>query len=238
MSTVTGGQGNIVTNGLVLNLDAANPRSYPQPYNGTVWTDLSGNGNNGTLVNGPTFNSGNGGSIVFDGVDDRVFRNSSINTGQNFTVNAWIYPTILGTTRRAIIGNSYSFSGREGWFFCTAGANINNTFFLSIGSDTAYSIAIANTLTPNTWCYVTAVVTGGGNTITLYKNGQSVNSAVSALNSGTITYGTQEFYVGWRHSGNADPYTGRIAQTTIYNRALSQQEILQNFNATRARFGI
>ena len=70
MSTVQGGQGNIVTNGLVLNLDAANPRSYPPAYNGTTWFDLSGNSNNGTLTNGPTYNTGSGGSIVFDGVDD------------------------------------------------------------------------------------------------------------------------------------------------------------------------
>ncbi len=61
MSTVTGGQGNIVTSGLVLNLDAANPRSYEPPYNGVTWRDLSGNGRNGTLTNGPTYNSSNGG---------------------------------------------------------------------------------------------------------------------------------------------------------------------------------
>jgi hypothetical protein len=62
--------GKIVTSGLVLALDAADKNSYPG--SGTTWTDLSGNGNNGTLVNGPTFSSANGGSIVFDGVDDYV----------------------------------------------------------------------------------------------------------------------------------------------------------------------
>jgi hypothetical protein len=71
MSTVHGGPGNIVTSGLVLNLDAANPRSYPPPYNGVTWTTLAGS-NNGTLINGPTFNSSNGGSIVFDGVNDYI----------------------------------------------------------------------------------------------------------------------------------------------------------------------
>ena len=58
----------IVTNGLVLCLDAANSKSYPG--SGTTWTDLSGRGNNGTLVNGVGYNSGNLGSLVFDGVDD------------------------------------------------------------------------------------------------------------------------------------------------------------------------
>ena len=70
MSTLQGGPGNIVTNGLVLYLDAANTLSYTSGY--TVWNDLSGNNNNGTLVDGPTFSSGNAGSIVFDGVDDYV----------------------------------------------------------------------------------------------------------------------------------------------------------------------
>jgi len=237
MSTVTGGQGNIVTNGLVLNLDAANPRSYPQPYNGTTWFDISGNGYNGTLTNGPTYNAGNGGSIVFDGIDDRVSRTSSINTGNNFTINAWIYPTILGTTRRAIVGNSYNYNGRNGWFFCTGGGT-NNTFFLSIGADSAYRIAAANTLTLNTWNYVTAVATNGGETITLYYNGQPTNTSASLLTSGTITYPNPEFHVGFRNTSSPDPYTGNIARVLMYNRDLNQQEVLQNFNATRARFGI
>ena len=89
MSTVQGGQGNIVTNGLVLNLDAANPRSYPQPYDGTTWADLSGNGNNGTLTNGPTFNAVNGGSIVFDGVDDFIQCTGSL-TVTSATFVSWI----------------------------------------------------------------------------------------------------------------------------------------------------
>ena len=101
----------VVTDGLVLCLDAGNVKSYPG--SGTTWTDLSGKGNTGTLTNGPTYSSANGGSIVFDGVDDRV-SGTSFNTGQNFTINAWIYPTLLGTTRRAIVANSYPYSGRAG----------------------------------------------------------------------------------------------------------------------------
>ena len=69
MSTVTGGQGNIVTNGLVLNLDAANPRSYLQPSNGTAWRNLVPVSSSlvGTLTNGPTYSSSNQGYIIFDG---------------------------------------------------------------------------------------------------------------------------------------------------------------------------
>ena len=227
----------VVTDGLVLYLDAANSISYVS--GSTTWNDLSRNGNNGTLVNGPTFNSGNGGSIVFDGVDDRVSRNISIDTGQNFTVNAWIFPTLLGTTRRAVVGNSYPFSGRVGWLFCTAGSSINNTFFMSIGADISFRNAAANTLSLNTWQYITAIVSNGGGSITLLKDGQATNTATVGLTTGTITYTSPQFNVGFRDvSGTTDPYTGNISQVTIYNRALTQQEVLQNYNATKGRYGL
>jgi hypothetical protein len=95
MSTVHGGPGNIVTSGLVLNLDAANPRSYPPPYNGVTWTTLAGS-NNGTLINGPTFNSSNGGSIVFDGVNDYI--NLPEITPTLFTFSFWFKATGIPST--------------------------------------------------------------------------------------------------------------------------------------------
>ena len=228
----------IVTNGLVLYLDAGNSKSYPTT--GTAWYDRSGNGNNVALINTPNFNSLNNGSIVFDGVDDRVSQNSSINAGSNFTVSAWIYPTLLGTTRRGIVGNSYNSVGRNGWFFCTAGAFTNNTFFLSIGGDIAYRVAGANTLTPNEWVYLTAVCIGGGSSILLYKNSIEVLTSSSILlSSGIITYTSPQFNVGYRLvGGTTDPFTGNIVQTQIHNRVLSSSEILQNYNATKSRFGL
>jgi hypothetical protein len=89
---------NTVTNGLVLYLDAGNTNSYPGT--GTSWRDISGNSNNGTLTNGPTFNSANLGSIVLDGTDDYVNcgNNSSINiTGTGLTLSAWVYRTALNS---------------------------------------------------------------------------------------------------------------------------------------------
>ena len=81
----------IVTNGLVLCLDAGNPRSYPG--SGTAWYDVSGNNKTGTLVNGPSYNSSNGGSFVFDGVDDYVnVNNFNVSHGtSNFTYSCWAY---------------------------------------------------------------------------------------------------------------------------------------------------
>jgi hypothetical protein len=240
MSTVGNWRGpNIVKDGLVFYIDAGSNNSYYPPSAGVAWNDISGNGYNCTLTNGPTYSSLNGGSIVFDGSDDRVSRTGNVNTGQNFTVNTWIYPTLLGTTRRAVVSNAYPSAGaRTGWFFSTAGGNTNNTFFISIGQDNAYRVAAANTLSLNTWQHITAVVTGGGSTITLYLNGNTTSTALSSLTSGTILYTDTVFNIGYRTAGSPDPYTGRIAHTTIYNRDLSQTEVQQNFNATRTRFGV
>jgi hypothetical protein len=227
----------IITDGLVLYMDAANPKSYSS--GSTTWNDLSRSSNNGTLTNGVSFDTLNYGSLSFDGVDDRVSKVGAINTGQNFTVNAWIYPTLLGTTRRAIVGNGYPYSTRQGWLFCTAGASVNNTFFMSIGGDLAYRVAAANTLSPNIWQYVTAVVTDGGLTISLYKNGQTTNTSFVLLSTGTITYNNTQFNIGFRNTIlDPDPYTGKISIVTIYNRALTQQEIIQNYNANKTRFGL
>ena len=81
----------IITDGLVLALDAGNTKSYPG--SGTVWTDLSGNNNTGTLTNGPTFNAANGGSIVFDGTNDYVTLPISTTSGQALTYFGWLYST-------------------------------------------------------------------------------------------------------------------------------------------------
>ena len=237
MSTVQGG-GNIVTDGLVICLDAANTNSYVS--GSTVWNDISRGGSTMTLINGPTFNSSNNGSIVFDGIDDRVSLTSNINTGQNFTVSAWIFPTLLGSLRRSIVANGYNYVSTNGWFFATGGG-INNAFFLSIGTDLAVRGSNSNALTVNMWAFVSGVCINGGANILLYVNGREVPSySFSVLGTRTITYTHPQLNVGFRDVGsaNTDPYTGRIAQTTVNTRALTAAEILQNYNATKSRFGL
>jgi len=102
----------IIEDGLVLCLDAANINSYPK--SGTTWSDLAGS-NNGTLTNGPTFDAGNGGSIVFDGTDDKVNLSTSfldVSANQGFTISAWIKTTDSS-------GNilTYNSSGASDFFF-------------------------------------------------------------------------------------------------------------------------
>jgi hypothetical protein len=227
--------GGIVRDGLIFDLDAAKLDSYPRT--GILWSDVSGNGRSSSLLSGTSYNNTNGGSINFAG--GYVSGSSQVNTGQNFTVNVWTYPTLLGTTRRALVGNSYNYSTSNGWFFSTAGASTNNTFFFSVGADLAYRIAAANTLSLNQWYYLTAVCQNGGGSIDLYRNGNIITSyAVSLQATNTVTYTTSELNIGARLSTNIDPYTGEISSVTIYNKALTAQQVLQNYNATKGRFGL
>ena len=227
----------INTSGLILNLDASNAASYPG--SGTTWTDLSPAANHMSLFNGASFDASNRASIHFDGINDYVGRNSAINTGQNFTVSVWMYAEALGSTRRALVANSYNYSGLNGWLFCADPGGTSNSFFLSIGSDSRYTSTSSNTLTTNSWNYLTAVVTNGGQTIDLYKNSQLVTtfSAVS-LGASTITYTHPNFSIGYRDpAGTPDQFTGNIGITEIYTRALSASEIADNFNINKAKYG-
>jgi hypothetical protein len=227
---------NIVRNGLVLHLDAANTKSYAS--GSTTWFDKSGNGNNGTLTNGPTFSSLNGGSIVFDGSNDYVTRGSSLNTGQNITVSCWMKAPILGSTRRGLVANSYNYGSGNGWFLSTGSGT--NTFFFSIGSDNAYRVAANTLLNINQWYYLSATCINGGSLIELFINGIVIPSyGVSLLTTNTVTYNHNQLNIGYRNIGaTLDPFTGNIASVQIYNRALTAQEILQNYNATKSRFDL
>jgi hypothetical protein len=207
----------------VLCLDAGNSRSYPG--SGTTWSDLSGNGNNGTLTNGPTYNSANYGSIVFAGDDDCVVvnNNASILSSTSYTKIACFYPTSFTTGNNIISGGN---SGQHA--FWLAGGNK-----LNAGHNGSWSTVVSSTtLSLNTWYYgaVTFNTTTGW---ILYLNGVQ-----EATNTSTTTFtGNGEILVG-AYSTGANVFTGRIATTQVYNRALTAAEVQQNFNALRGRFGI
>ena len=203
----------IVNSGLVLCLDAANLKSYPG--SGNTWTDLSGRGNNGTLTNGPTYSSANSGVIIFDGVDDRVdtINVSSLTT---MTIEIWIYDTRSSGQRDILSynGNSgaYTFNGST---FRTDGNGLAGRSFAGVGDPPL-----------NTWyrfCYV--------------KNGDLYINETKYTGSGTNNpYGV--ISLGNTRSDVNNRLNGRISNVKIYNRALSNTEISQNFNALRGRYGI
>jgi len=237
MSTIHGGQGSIITQGLVLRLDAANPRSYEPPYTSTAWKDISGNGNNGTLTNGPTFNSADRGSIVFDGTNDYVEVNP-FSFLSNYSISVWVNPTnIVTDSYYNIISSGCIFESNTNFSLSFRNRlGSSNRICLYVKSTTTQGFEVILTESPlNVWNNF--LVTKNGTSYQFYQNGMLI---FSGTNTTLPTNGNQPLTIGKPNIVQRTEvrYIGRISDTLIYNRALSSSEVLQNFNATRARFGI
>jgi hypothetical protein len=212
----------VITEGLVLYLDAANTKSYVS--GSTTWSDLSRSQNNGTLINGPTFNSGNGGSIIFDGSNDytNLSTVTSFSSSQPHTYSAWIFPTAFALYRW-IIDNGTS---NQGTSLITNNSLVG--FFYNGGSNFVTS---NRSISANTWNNVVAVYSGLS--VGFYINGvYDTNKSVTSFAAGNVvpkigSWLTTNFF-----------YAGRVSQTLIHNRALTAQEVLQNYNTTKGRYGL
>lgn len=209
----------IVTSGLTLLLDAGFTPSYPK--SGTSWTDLSFSGNNATLYNGPTFNSSNGGSIVFDGTNDYCFAGPGLAITGNLTVAAWVRPTSFVNQ-----GNIVAKSSNPGY---RMRFQSNGTFWMFSNANT---ITSPSAYTINNWFHTVGVFSSTG--LRMYINGSLVQSNGTAFSP---SYSASSFIVGG-FSTTQELFQGRIANVSVYNRALSATEVLQNFNAQKARFGL
>lgn len=217
----------IVTNGLILYLDAANTNSYVS--GDTTWNDLTKDRRVGNLINGPTFNSSNGGSLVFDGTDDYTIFPSINMSNQTVSFCAFVKPTGFG------VGSTVNSIVRKG------DANPNDYIFCIrdsyLGMDIEYSndatISIGNTLLTNGLWYHLAG-TWDGVTIRFYVNG---NPDGEVSRSTTISDDGRSTYVGGR-TGSIDVFNGNIAVVQMYNRTLSISEIKQNYNTLKGRFGL
>jgi hypothetical protein len=231
------------TNGLVLNLDAGNANSYPGT--GTTWFDLA-SGNNGTLVNGPTYDINNGGSILFDGVNDYVdlgsnFRFNDTDITYDFwfkvTDNSDVYHEIitLGSSNQS---NSISlWKWRSGSNSGKVFANINIVGF----TQTTLNSQLTGADILNTIVNYTAVFKkeSGVYKLYLYRNGildASTTSNVTSYNMNN--WSNFEARIGSGSSTFPELWKGNIYSGKVYNRALSSTEVLQNFNNTRGRFGL
>jgi len=216
---------NIVNDGLVLYLDAGNDNSYPG--SGTTWTDLSGSGNNGTLVNGPTYSSANGGSLVFNG-------SSYVDCGL-----ATFQPTAITLCSWVSHTNS-----SDGGIIVKGDVNEATEWGISFGYSSPHYL-IGRTTTYNNqllYPWTGSLLTGfhyicytmvNNTSATLYVDGVQV---VSTNTIGSIGLNAKNVFVGkWN---NYAPLQGKISTTQIYNRALSATEVSQNFNALRSRYGI
>jgi hypothetical protein len=225
----------IVTDGLVLCLDAANVKSYPG--SGTNWTDLSGNGRNGTLTNGPTYSSDVGGSIVFDGTVGKVVTvtyNSSNFVNTNFTWISWVKGKGSPTVNMPQIGYGSGGWPRLGFF-----ENVGTWYFQQYNNSGPPTISTVScgTGSETVWKQICCVGNFTQSKIIGYNNGSYVTEATYVSSAGNDSvFGIGR--AGTTFGGWNEAYLGNIAQVSIYNRALSIAEIQQNFNALRGRFGI
>ena len=218
----------IVENGLTLFLDASNIRSYPG--SGTTWSDLSGNGNTGTLTNGPTFSAGNLGSIVFDGTNDYVnISNTSILNNSSQTINIWFLYTSIPGNGVSVIGKHDSAGSFNGYNMGLYNGTVFCQFKNGSGVDAG---TLSTVMSDNTWTLITLKFTIGS-TLTLYKNGNKIST--NALSSVSMT--SQPIRIGLSVDTYWSALPGRVASVQIYSRELSDDEVLQNYNATKSRFG-
>ena len=217
----------IVTDGLVLCLDAANTKSYPG--SGTTWTDVSGEGHDGTLTNGPTFSSNYGGNIVFDGSNDRVdgVHNSELNLRNDVTVECWFRRTGGRSDWVRIFGKGGSSLRTYGLWY-----HVNSNYFLyqRYGGSTM-NILFTKSVVLNEWYHM--VGTSSGSNHTLYLNGVNVGAA---SNSSTFHSSTSPYMIGYGNTHST--HIGDVSNCRIYNRGLSEAEVKQNYNAHKGRFGL
>jgi hypothetical protein len=222
----------IVQDGLVLHLDAGVKESYGGA--GNTWYDLSGNGNNATFINGAIPNRVKGGSVILDGTNDYI----SIASNQNTRLENEVQTVTLMILIRSVGPNSYASIYGPGKQFIKWQSNLIG---LPVGGTGTYfysnTISMSNAF--NSWMEITAIINWQLNTFTIYKNGSLVNS-ISITPSGYVYTGSGSASIGLNSvTGNSGDFMkGSIAITRIYSRALSANEVQQNFNATRHRFGI
>jgi hypothetical protein len=225
----------IITDGLVLCLDAAISKSYSG--SGSTWYDLSGNGNNCTLFNSPVFLNDNRGCLDFDGSNDygSVTRNSSLSPISGLTEEVFIN---LDTNVAVYIGLQYGTSSENSYALWYDGNSWNGLIRNSSGMQ-----IIQYDIVPSTNIWYHLVHTYDGSNQKIYVNGDLKNTITT---TGSITYdaGNTEITINADNNGSgyntgkAGFLNGSMSMARIYNRGLLANEVRQNFNATRGRFGV
>ena len=227
--------GNIVRDGLVLNLDAAKQDSYPG--SGTVWRDIAEGVITGSLVNGPTFNPNNFGSIVFDGVNDYVnCGNVLFNSSSATTIDIWVnFPSMVVGKYIASKGSAadgiYTFTMFTGLGPSGTG-NSYVRFSMGNQAGTTSTQIEHSSLIWNQWYNFT--YTYDGSFVRGYRN---ADTPISRSLSGPLHTTTTPIYLGIEKYF-LHPAAANISSFKIYNRTLSPQEITQNYNAQKGRYGL
>jgi hypothetical protein len=218
----------IVTDGLVLYLDAANSKSYPG--SGTTWSDLSRGGNNGTLVNSPTFSAANGGFFAFNGSNQYANCGNPLTFTDSFTISYFFNTTSTGIVK--VMMGMYNGSGAD-WFI---GLDASNRLNFSFGSPSKIDLTTSTTVNDGVWRQGICVYNKSLNSTFIYLNGILQNSTTSI--PATVTQAGGNLMIGTFGSNLGFYFPGNIATTQIYNRALTATEVQQNYDAQKSRFGL
>jgi hypothetical protein len=244
----------IITDGLILNIDGANPKSYPGT--GTAWNDLSRNGNNITLVNGPTFDSENGGSILFDRVNDygsfsELDIPSPWTTEMIFRTNV---STLTNNFRQTLVGNNPFKAGLLRLFVDDSGGLKRTRLILTMKTATNSNRTVNGYVTPYGSNYVDYelqdafwkdkifnltiyTVLDGDPQLRgyyFYLNGEFKVRVNLTLTDNTNLVVSQ---LALRDL-SSERFGGNIYSYKVYNKSLTPQEVVQNWNATKTRFGL
>lgn len=216
----------IITDGLVMYLDAANRRSYPGT--GTNWNDISNIGNTATLQNNPIFSSS---KFVFDGVDDRVLINCAASTVRcfNSTTQFVVKLPVYSGGQRCILsyrsgGGGNLYIGKlDSQIFCYYD-QLNNPVFLS------------GNISANSTIFFNVVCNANSGTFSTYLNG--VLLSTSTVRTGWVSSYNSLLYLGYDAGGTNEYMLGDFFHFAHYDRVLTEKEIQQNFNSLRGRFGL
>jgi hypothetical protein len=218
---------NVVTNGLIIYLDASQKGSYPGI--GNVWYDLSGANNNATMYNGVTYNTG--GWMDFDGSNDYceiAYNSASMDLWKmEQTVSVWVYHTNT-TGRRNIWDQAY---GGYGTWTHEAGLNINYYYGNAGSNTTPYTSRNSGDTPRGVWNNIT--IARSLTTVSWYINGVLINSGSNSY--GVLTTTPQRVQLG---TGYAGYWQGRMGSVMAYSRGLTASEVLQNYNASKTKYGL
>jgi len=236
----------IITDGLVLALDAGSKKSYSG--SGTTWKDLSGNGNHVTLYNAPTYSNG---ILTGNGTNEYGKTNNTLNLSglsaitvisawkqTSTTASGMVYEhTANWNSTNDYSGVSY---GGFGLFTNSNGSSaVTNLNHHQLRGNVGYGGSNATSPNTATFQHYTTIhnfAAPGGFETLVYVNGVFIDDSIGVTNN-TATFGDDYFYL-WSRGGSSGWSTNSLAFIYIYNRALSPQEILQNYNATKTRFGL
>jgi hypothetical protein len=225
--------GKTIQDGLVLYLDASNTKSYPG--SGATWTDISRVGNNGTLIGSPTFSGSNGGILVFNGSSNYVTltRPSTIITGGRITISLWARWTSTGTTVsniQALVDSNHSNSPLRG-FVIQDRPDLSKVLNFSVLSSATGLATSSFQVGDGNWHHI--VGTNDQSVSRLYIDGRLDGFGAEVGGLATVQPNITIGY--WQGGGRY--LNGSVSQVSIYNRALSAEEVLQNYNVEKKRFG-